>query len=107
MGRSDDWLKRYGMIPRIMAVERESMLGERAAAAEEGCPVAMGQKDRKCSRPLHNAPHGSDERPVCLMHSKDPNKAEGDLFKAFWREFEVILEAAGENEAHFEHFSKS
>ena len=38
------------------------------------------------------------------MHSKDPNKAEGEFFETFWREFEMILEAAGENEAHFEFF---
>ena len=106
-----------------MAVELESVPGERAAegkenkAAEEGCPVErpleldfspvvpMVLVGSKCRRPLHNAPQGSDERPVCLMHSKDPNKAQGELFEAFWREFELILEAAGENEAHFEGFS--
>lgn len=39
------------------------------------------------------------------MHSKDTNKGAGDLFEAFWREFEMIVEAAGKNEAHFEGFS--
>jgi hypothetical protein len=94
-----------------MAVELESVPDERAPegkgnkAAEEGCPIEMGRERSKCRRPLNNAPEGLDEPPVCLMHSKDPNKAEGDYFEAFWREFEVILEDAGESEAHFEGFS--
>ena len=71
--------------------------------ADEVCWVEMGIEAAKCKRPLHNAPQGSDETPVCLMHSKDANKG-GELFEAFWREFEVILEAAGEGEAHFEGF---
>ena len=74
-------------------------------AAEAGCPVEMGPERSKCGRPLHNAPQGSDnDRPVCLMHSDDPNKASGEFFDTFWREFDLILEAAGENEAHFEFF---
>ena len=58
----------------------------------------------RCGRKLHAMPDGVDEKPVCLMHSKDPRKQSGPLFDAFWREFERILEAAGEGEAHFERF---
>jgi uncharacterized protein YjbI with pentapeptide repeats len=91
-----------------MAVELESVRGEPATEGEENkavedCPIEMGPG--VCGRELHNAPEGSDKRAVCLMHSKDSNKAEGELFKAFWRGFEVILEGAGEGEAHFERFS--
>jgi uncharacterized protein YjbI with pentapeptide repeats len=96
-----------------MSAELESVPDERAAeaeenkAADEGCPVKMGVAGSKwkCNRPLHNPSSWSDERPVCLMHSKDPNKGKGKLFEVFWREFEVILENAGEGEAHFEGFS--
>ena len=72
---------------------------------EEVCPVEMGGAGLKCGRPLHNAQEGLGQDAVCLMHSKDPNKGAGELFEAFWQEFEVILEAAGGNEAHFEGFS--
>lgn len=72
---------------------------------EAGCPIRMGEVgDVRCGRKLHAMPDGVDEKPVCLMHSKDPRKQSGPLFDAFWREFERILEAAGEGEAHFERF---
>jgi uncharacterized protein YjbI with pentapeptide repeats len=67
---------------------------------EQVCSAEMGRGGRKCGRPLHTAPQGSDEKPVCLMHSKDPNKSAGELFEAFWREFEMVLEGG----AHFEGF---
>ena len=34
-----------------------------------------------------------------------PDKGAGELFESFWWEFEAILKAAGEDEAHFEGFS--
>ncbi|HEY1255014.1 MAG TPA: pentapeptide repeat-containing protein, partial [Terracidiphilus sp.] len=75
------------------------------AESEAGCPVKMGWFSGPiCSRKLHAAPGEVDEQPVCLMHSKDPNKQSDPLFDTFWQEFEKILEEAGEKEAHFEHF---
>ena len=75
-------------------------------SGEAGCPVRMGWRDdaSRCGRRLHVAPDRVDERPVCLMHSKDPNKQSGPLFGAFWREFEKILEDADVGEANFERF---
>jgi uncharacterized protein YjbI with pentapeptide repeats len=74
--------------------------------SEAVCSIEMGLRDsgRKCARKLHPAPGGVDERPVCLMHSKDPKKQSGAFFEAFWQEFEKILEEAGVNEACFEGF---
>jgi len=92
---------------RIMAKKRKIETEVRMAAeGEASCPVRMGysEDDPICGRILHVAPEGIDERPVCLMHSKDPDKQSGALFDAFWREFERILETAGEGEAHFERF---
>ena len=76
------------------------------AESEAGCATDMYWEHsfQKCGRNLHAAPAGIDEQPVCLMHSKDPNKQSGPLFDAFWLEFERILEAAGKKEAHFEKF---
>ncbi|OFW31426.1 MAG: hypothetical protein A3J28_07195 [Acidobacteria bacterium RIFCSPLOWO2_12_FULL_60_22] len=75
------------------------------AAEAEGCPVDTfepnvwykGKKRKRCGRPPYSAPEGVDKRPVCLMHSRDPNK-DND---AFQQEFERILEEAGEGEANF------
>jgi hypothetical protein len=76
------------------------------AESEAGCPIEMGRYggQLRCGRKLHAALEGVDEQPVCLMHSKDPDKQLGPLFDAFWLEFERILEEAGENKAHFEGF---
>ena len=71
---------------------------------EAGCPVEMGYPAQRCRRKLHVTPEGGDEKPVCLMHSKDPNKQSAPLFGEFWREFTRILADAGEGEAHFERF---
>ncbi|MGP8173804.1 MAG: pentapeptide repeat-containing protein [Terracidiphilus sp.] len=72
---------------------------------EAGCPIRMGEfGDVRCGRKFHAAPDGLDEKSVCLMHSRDPNKQSGPLFKEFWLEFERILKAAGEGAAHFERF---
>jgi hypothetical protein len=92
--------------------EPEKEPDESAAAegdsGESGCPMRMGYigdlSAPRCRRKHHIAPDGVDEQPVCLMHSKDPNKQSGPLFDAFWREFEGILNRAGEGEAHFEFF---
>jgi uncharacterized protein YjbI with pentapeptide repeats len=70
-----------------------------------GCPIWMDSYGNLgCGRKLHEAPDGADEKPVCLMHSKDPRKQSEPLFDEFWLEFERILEAAGEGAAHFERF---
>ena len=73
---------------------------------EAGCPIVMGYgyTSFRCGRRLHVAPDGVDEKPVCLMHSKDLRKRSGPLFDTFWQEFERILEYAQEGEAHFERF---
>ena len=76
-----------------------------APAPEPVCSVKMtGHERPRCGRPIHPAPPGADERPVCLMHSNDPAKQSEGLFEEFWAEFERILETAGEEPAHFEHF---
>lgn len=68
------------------------------------CPVRMGRSDcdPQCGRGLHVAAQGVDDEPVCLMHSKDPNKQSGPLFDLFLSEFVKSLEEAGEGVAHFE-----
>jgi len=68
------------------------------APAEAGCRVRMLL--RPCGRAIYAAPVGVDERPVCLMHSKDPAKSDGE----FQKEFERILEAAGNGVADFARF---
>lgn len=73
---------------------------------EAGCPIWMGEYhgDVRCGRELHVAPDGVDEKPVCLMHSKDPQKQSGPLFDAFCSEFERILGDAGQYLARFQRF---
>jgi hypothetical protein len=75
-------------------------------SVESGCPIKMGGfgSGLRCGRKIHVAPDGVDEKPVCLMHSKDPRKQSGPLFDAFMLEFERILENAGEKVARFERF---
>jgi hypothetical protein len=81
----------------------EFPLGEDDTSETDCCWIMMGPTSQlRCSRPLHAAPEGVDEKPVCLMHSQDPNKRSGALFEAFWKEFDKILEEAGEGEASFE-----
>jgi len=70
------------------------------AESEALCPICIGFNGLRYGRKLHPAPARVDEQPVCLMHSKDPNKQSND----FWWEFERILQEAGEKEAHFERF---
>jgi uncharacterized protein YjbI with pentapeptide repeats len=59
----------------------------------DGCPVNM-QSGKSCGRAIHPV-SGCDDVPVCLMHSLDPDKNDSD----FQREFEAILEAAGDGVA--------
>ena len=97
-----DWIESSEEIPEIEPDDDVEWEGE---YCEAGCPIEMGRwSGWKCGRMLHAAPAGADEQPVCLMHSKDPNKQSGPLFDAFWLEFERILEGAGDNEARFEGF---
>ncbi len=81
----------------------EEPLALESFSAIRGCPVDMGF-DLPCGRPLHSAPQGVDEVPVCLMHSKDPAKQEGPLFDQFWIEADSIMERAGSGEAYFRRF---
>jgi uncharacterized protein YjbI with pentapeptide repeats len=55
---------------------------------------------KPCGRAIHPAPKDVDEIPVCLMHSRDPNKSDAE----FQREFESILEGAGDGLADFTGF---
>ena len=73
---------------------------------EVGCPISMYYHGfgPRCGRKLHVAPEGVDEKHVCLMHSNDPGKQSGPLFEEFRLEFERVLEAAGDGEAHFDRF---
>jgi hypothetical protein len=73
---------------------------------EAGCPISMGEYhgDVRCGREIHVAPDGVDEKPVCLMHSKDPQKQSGPLFDAFCSEFERVLGDAGQYLARFQRF---
>ncbi len=88
--------------------EHSEATGTACDLGEAGCPVIMGRSgaDPRCGRKLHVAPELADEEPVCLMHSKDPNKKYGQLFDLFTSEFERSL-AQAESEwgvAHFERF---
>ena len=80
--------------PQVSAERAEA--GE--APAEAACPVRMYVGG--CGRPIYAAPAGVDERPVCLMHSKDPAKSDEE----FQKEFERILAAAGDEVADFTGF---
>jgi uncharacterized protein YjbI with pentapeptide repeats len=61
---------------------------ELAKATAETCGVKMSD-DKPCGRPIHSVPE-HDQRPVCLMHSKDPAKSDAE----FQAEFERILTEA-------------
>jgi len=88
--------------PECKLDENDAAIGSEVSGS---CPVVMGEFGRmKCGRRLHVVPVGIDEKPVCLMHSKDPHKQSGQLSERFWLEFERILESAGKNEASFERF---
>jgi uncharacterized protein YjbI with pentapeptide repeats len=82
--------------PQVSAERAEA---ERAPA-EDGCWVPMREEGPLCMRPIHQAPAGVDEQPVCLMHSKDPAKSDEE----FQKEFERILAAAGDGVADFTGF---
>jgi uncharacterized protein YjbI with pentapeptide repeats len=86
-------------------IEPNMSVAPQGDSGKESSPILMGYYNSpRCGRKIHVAPDGTDEKPVCMMHSKDPGKQSGPLFDAFWREFERILEEAGEREAHFDHF---
>jgi len=76
------------------------------AANIEGCPVEMFVRPRfairglPCGRPIYHAPLAADEKPVCLMHSRDPEKNEQD----FWKEYERLLQDVCEDVADFSGF---
>jgi hypothetical protein len=75
------------------------MTGSEEKAASRVCEIDMIiRSDRggtRCGRPIYNAPVGVDREPVCLMHSKDPNKNNED----FQAEFEHILSEAEQKRA--------
>ncbi len=73
------------------------------AGPDGGCRIRMWS-GKPCGRPIYRLPDGSkpdeDAEPVCLMHSRHPGKDDA----AFQREFERILQEAGEGEADFSRF---
>ena len=71
---------------------------KREEVTEQKCLVEMFFA-QPCGRQVHPAP-GVDNEPVCLMHSKDPDKS----IAAFQGEFERILSDAGEGDADFTSF---
>jgi hypothetical protein len=79
--------------------EEDKQTGDREAGGDQGCPVEMDDL-RRCGRPIYNAPPSIDKTPVCLMHSRDPNKDDAE----FQAEFERILREAGEGVADFSLF---
>jgi hypothetical protein len=81
--------------PQVSAEQAEA----EEAPAEAGCRAWMYVGPR-CGRPIHHAPVGVDKRPVCLVHSKDPNKSDEE----FQKEFERILAEAGDGVADFTGF---
>lgn len=77
-----------------------------ATGVEQTCKVEMRNygphfSGDPCGRPIYSAPE-YDVQPVCIMHSKDPNKS-GEEFQS---EFERILDGAKktETEANFTGF---
>jgi len=81
--------------PQVSAGQAEA----EEAPAEHCCGVRMHGL-LWCGRPIHHASAGVDERPVCLMHSKDSAKSDEE----FQREFERILAEAGDGVADFTGF---
>ncbi len=63
------------------------------------CPVQM--QAGVCGRPVHRETHKADTEPVCLMHSRDPDKRSGVLYSEFLLAFYDILDAAGTGTADF------
>ena len=47
-------------------------------ATFEGCPIVMAD-GKPCGRPLHQDQSELDNRPVCVMHSRDTKKRGGDF----------------------------
>jgi hypothetical protein len=79
--------------------EQSEQMEKPEAVKDQGCPVIM-YGGRRCGRPIYKASPGADETPVCLMHSRDPNKDDA----AFQAEVEGILQEAGEGVADFTRF---
>lgn len=56
------------------------------SSAPKTCPVEMADLE-PCGRPIHPTLRDVDEEPVCMMHSRDPNK-DKQLFR---QEIDAIL----------------
>src|SRR3990172_2564093 len=54
---------------------------------QQVCQVTMSD-DSPCGRPVYTAPPSVDHDPVCLMHSRDPNKDQSQ----FHEEIRAILQ---------------
>jgi Pentapeptide repeats (9 copies) len=79
--------------------EKNALLTEAEVGGGNGCPVEM-HDGKPCGRPVYNALAGVDERPVCLMHSVDPDKDEG----WFQYEFRRVLNDNSQGVADFTRF---
>ncbi len=80
-------------------LEDEEQPATQTAEPEQGCPVRM-RKGQPCGRPIYGAPFGVDDVPVCLMHSRDPQKDNLE----FREEFQRILLKSPEGPADFSRF---
>jgi len=54
------------------------------------CPIMMSSGHEHCGRSIYHPAPGHDEEPVCLMHSRDPQKSDSE----FQQEFERTLTEA-------------
>jgi len=85
--------------PNMADPQKTKQPDDREATKDKGCPVEM-HDGKPCGRPIYNAPPDLDETPLCLMHSRDPNKDD----TAFQAEFERIVRDAGGTPADFRRF---
>ncbi len=75
-----------------MSEKTEPLEAERSSAMNSAslCQVVMSSGRECCGRPIYHSAPGHDEEPVCLMHSRDPQKSDSE----FQQEFESILQEA-------------
>ncbi len=77
-----------------MAEKTEPLEAVRSSATNSISRCQVEMSSGRCGRPLYSAPE-HDEEPVCLLHSRDPQKSDSE----FQQEFESILkEATDRNE---------
>lgn len=86
--------------PSMADPEQTKTTDERKKPEQEGCPIQMFNL-RRCGRPIYEpAPGHRDGIPVCLMHSRDPQKSN----IKFQEEFERTLAVPDDGIANFSGF---